>query len=716
MHFEKTPALRGVTYNDKYVVHYDFSGVDYDTAMGEFTALLTDLEAIGLHTEVRTGYDQSLLVFVKAPKEVLRETVYKSRVKDWLYGISREHPESGKGAFEAEDILSVYHLVNWSKELGGAGVTPGYGKWKNVKSIFPLHNERANQELLYYLSKRLFLRYSDIDKIRDLFGAKVAFYFAFMQTYLISLLFPAITGFLAWQFLPKYSLAYAIITCLWCTVFLEYWKIQEVDLSIRWNVKGVGSLKVNRPQFAYEKKIIDQAGRVKYHFPKWKQISRQLLVIPFVLVSLFTLGFLVVLVFGIEVFINEAYEGPYKTYMVGSWLMEYLPTILLAAVLPYISSFLEDVAVALTEYENHRTQDYYEMSVTQKIFVLNFITTYLPIFLTAFVYVPFGDVIIPQLEDLLQSFLGNKVGKILGTTNFHSDPDRLRNEVIALTVTGQISDMGQEFIYPYIKHKLQIWYREFRADHTHYSEDSSLKPRLGDYPGETAFLDRARNEACLEPYNVQEDISEMVIQFGYLALFSPVWPLVAIGFFINNWIELRSDFLKICIEHQRPAPVRMDGLGPWIGSLDFLTWLGSISTSAVVHLFGGDILGYQFIFGDAGGKARWYALPITVFVGEHVFLMLRTLAKFVLGRIGSKEIKKEQGDLYAKRKAYLDELEAKGQSALHLNVEERQRRKSALLTGTDLFWTRQVEDGVSAQVGRDIITAAKMNGHVEKRD
>jgi len=55
----------------------------------------------------------------------------------------------------------------------------------------------------------------------------------------------------------------------------------------------------------------------------------------------------------------------------------------------------------------------------------------------------------------------------------------------------------------------------------------------------------------------------MVIQFSYLALFSPVWPLVPIGVFINNWVELRSDFLNICVEHQRPAPTRSDGIGPW---------------------------------------------------------------------------------------------------------------------------------------------------------
>lgn len=77
------------------------------------------------------------------------------------------------GAYEAEDLLSMYHLVHWPKDLGGAGISPGIGKWKNVRAIFPLHNQRVNQSLLRHLSKRVFLTTQDLDSIRDLFGSKV---------------------------------------------------------------------------------------------------------------------------------------------------------------------------------------------------------------------------------------------------------------------------------------------------------------------------------------------------------------------------------------------------------------------------------------------------------------------------------------------------------------------------------------------------------------
>lgn len=146
---------------------------------------------------------------------------------------------------------------------------------------------------------------------------QVAFYFAFLQTYLVFLLFPAITGLLAWLFLPHYSLVYAIITSLWCTVFLEFWKLRETDLSLRWDVKGVGNLKVNRPKFRYDSKILNAAtGEIKYHFPPWKRIARQALQIPFTIAALFTLGALIVFVFAVEVLISELYDGPFKVWLV----------------------------------------------------------------------------------------------------------------------------------------------------------------------------------------------------------------------------------------------------------------------------------------------------------------------------------------------------------------------------------------------------------------
>ncbi|PFH61331.1 hypothetical protein XA68_17633 [Ophiocordyceps unilateralis] len=689
--------LQRLAYNDKYVILYDFSLVGLDTAVEDYVALINRIESIGLHIEVRAGHDQSLLLFVKAPHEILGNAIFKSRVRDWLFGIVSAHPGGGgetvvNGKYEAEDLLSMHHLLSWPKEMGGAAITPGYGHFQNVRSMFPLHNPRTSQSLLRHLGKKLVLRDDDFDKIRDLLGSKAAFYFAFTQTYILFLIFPALTGLLARAFLPSYSQLYTVVTGLWCIVFVEYWKLKQLDLSMRWQVKGVGRLTTDRPQFFYDSVIVDDAGRTRHCYPRWKQIARWLAQVPVVLVAALSLGALIAIVFAIEVLISEAYDGPYKGYL------EYLPTALLAIGLPYISNFLEGAAEALTDFENHRTADSYERSQAQKVFVFSFTTHYLPIILTAFVYVPFGNHFVPHLEGLLRYILGD-VAKFTDMP-FQANRNRLQREVIALTVTGQISHFGEEFLFPLIKQSLRSWYRNWRTSHSDSAMLKHITPE--DHPDEQAFLVAARSQASLPPYDVQSDISQMTLQFGHLALFSPVWPLMPIGFLINNWIELRSDFLKICIEHQRPPPLRADGIGPWVQNLGFLAWLGSISTAAIAHLFGPSFMGFE---GSMSGG--WWTLPLTIVVSEHIFLAVRAMVQSILHKMGSEQIRKERDSDYVRRKKYLEQLEANKSEMLGLGVEQRERRKSILMTAGNNFWTRQVDDDRSQAVGIRLIQTLK---------
>ncbi|UKZ83987.1 hypothetical protein TrVFT333_011803 [Trichoderma virens FT-333] len=679
-----------VTYNDKYVVVYDFSDIDYETATKEFTALLQNLEATGLHVEVRPGYEQTILLFVKAPSALLGNRVYKLRVRDWLYGITQTRPPGNKYTivpawYEAEDILSMDHLVNWPQSMGGAGITPGIGQWKNVKAIFPMHNDKVNQALLRSLSKKLLLSIDDLDKIRDLFGSKVAFYFAFGQSYSAFLIFPAVTGLVSWLWLPKYSIVYTILTVIWCTVFLEYWKVREVDLSIRWRVRGVNKTKNNRPQYKYEQVIVDQYGRTIHYSPKWKQISRQLLQLPFMAIATVALGLMISAVFAVEILISDSYDGPSNLYL------DYLPTVLLAVLIPYISSYLETVAKWLTNFENHRTADNHEMSLTQKIFVLSIITNYLPILLTAFVYVPFGDQIFPWLEGHIVQFAPS-IGNRLTEMPFRLDSDPVK--------------FFEENILPLIKHKMSGWYREYRRA---YTKDTVLISMVTDDADEAEFLAQRRNEATLDHYNVQDDIAELVLQFGYLALFSSAWPLIPLGFLINNWVELRSDFAKICIEHQRPAPYRAEGIGPWIVSLEILVWLGSISSAAIVHLFSTD--------GVLSGG--WSTLPLTIFISEHILLALTAVARVIFQRFGSEELRRERSEQYARRLSILDEIEEHRRDGEHIGVRERERRKSLLIAGNESFWTKQLEDGASAAAGMKLIMLARKweqsNGELKKK-
>lgn len=152
---------------------------------------------------------------------------------------------------------------------------------------------------------------------------QVAFYFAFTQCYSLFLIFPAVSGVFCWYYCGSYSVTFALCNCLWCVVFVEYWRLKEADLGIRWSVRGVSVLKANRLQYVWDKEVIDSyTGETRKVFSTRKQLLRQTLQIPFAIVSSLALGALIVFTFAMEVFIGEVYEGPFKTYLVSQLLHE----------------------------------------------------------------------------------------------------------------------------------------------------------------------------------------------------------------------------------------------------------------------------------------------------------------------------------------------------------------------------------------------------------
>lgn len=320
-----TPAPSGTApsnhpFNVDYVIRYRFSDADYTKTTDQLEHLLHSLAQIGFEIEVRRDDETSLLVFVRAHKISLGAAVYQSRVRDWLYGVHNHEPNQSRAVepqSEAEHLRVVNNMLTLPPEQGGAGITPNHGKWKNVTAVFPLHDEATNKQWLRDWSKKTFLSVEDLDLIRDKFGENVGYYFAFLQSYFKFLVFPALFGFSCWLLLGSYSIIYTAVNCVWGVIFIEYWKQKEVDLSCRWQTKGVSAVPTWRRKFVPQKEVRDEAtGEMRGVFPLSKRIPRQLLQIPFALLSIVALGVIIATCFAIEIFISEVYNGPFKTYLV----------------------------------------------------------------------------------------------------------------------------------------------------------------------------------------------------------------------------------------------------------------------------------------------------------------------------------------------------------------------------------------------------------------
>lgn len=161
----------------------------------------------------------------------------------------------------------------------------------------------------------------------------------------------------------------------------------------------------------------------------------------------------------------------------------------------------------------------HKAALVQKIFVLNFITSYLGVFLTAFVYVPFGRVLVPYLDIFqitAQRFTAE--GKPLPTKKFNINPDRLTKQVIYFTVTAQIVNLALEVVVPYAKRVVFKTVKEVRTD----LSSKKHEPRYKDPEDEKEFLARVRNEAALDEYDVTIDYREMIVQFGKCKRIKPL--------------------------------------------------------------------------------------------------------------------------------------------------------------------------------------------------
>ena len=391
----------------------------------------------------------------------------------------------------------------------------------------------------------------------------------------------------------------------------------------------------------------------------------------------------------------------------------FLPTLLLTILVPTITTILTEVATKLNDYENWETTDAYDFSMIQKVFILNFITSYLPIFLTAFVYVPFGSLIVPYL-DIFQltarPFTQNEKQLAVPEAGFTINPARLRKQVIYFAVTAQIVNFAMETIVPYIKRRSFHKYQELKTERAARKGASAPSAASDDLPEEAEFLARVRSEAELDVYDVSADLREMVVQFGYLSLFSVVWPLTAASFLVNNWVELRSDAVKICIEMQRPTPHRADSIGPWLDSLTFLTWLGSISTAALVYLFSNDGVGPDGTPADIKG----WALLLTVFFSEHIYLVVSLAVRLVISKMDTPGMQKERAERLMVRKRYFEETFGEDpmeqpppmdrENITRSSLEE-EARKSSMRSSTpqDIFWSRQRSWEESFSIGMGLI-------------
>jgi hypothetical protein len=86
-----------------------------------------------------------------------------------------------------------------------------------------------------------------------------------------------------------------------------------------------------------------------------------------------------------------------------------------------------------------------------------------------------------------------------------------------------------------------------------------------------------------------DDFNEMAIQYGYISLFSPSFPLAPLLAFINNLTEIRGDAWKLCKGFQRPQGAQAEDIGSWFAVLNLLGFVAVLTNATMIAFVGSQL-------------------------------------------------------------------------------------------------------------------------------
>ncbi len=271
--------------------------------------------------------------------------------------------------------------------------------------------------------------------------------------------------------------------------------------------------------------LTQNTGQYERSFPPYKRRLRQYL-ISYPIQAAILLVILVLLYFAIN---TGALLALVPYLRVVAWIMSPL---FYGIFIPLLRAVYRRVAIAMNQFENHRTIANFELSLAWKLFTVHFITVNVPIFYTAFVLksdselraLILGSFIISQFSGLFAEIFMPFWKKI--TAFVHSR--------IAIRSPNIIADIRPNLVQQFFS---WVWFRS-------------------------------------------DDMVDMANQIGAISLLSHSFPLASMLAFINNFFEIKSDMFKLARLCQRPRAMSSSSIHPWLTILVALSFV-AVTTNAI---------------------------------------------------------------------------------------------------------------------------------------
>ncbi|KAM8715564.1 hypothetical protein ACLKA7_002591 [Drosophila subpalustris] len=452
-----------------------------------------------------------------------------------------------------------------------------------ITQVFPLHESCSLTQLQTHWVKQIFAP-QPLDDIAAYFGVKVALYFAWLGHYTCALGVPAVFGTILYCILwgkgqtaqDMGHVLFSLFNVAWASLYLEAWKRYSVELAFRWGTLSTPPELLEPPRPLYKGPLEENnvTGRLEpKEAPAWHRRAFRYLV------SFPVIGLCLCLVF-VVMFLMLRFQDWWDSKLPEESVLcclSVIPKVLLAGAITLMDEAYFKLAVWLNDRENYRLQSKYENHLIAKVALFQFVNSFLSLFYIAF-YLRDEDKLKEQLAGLLIS------RQIIGNLRESAIPyflEQWKLAKLSFNMWGALSPT---------QHVNRSLAEELATAEEKLKAEASAKPAKQEQQHQAASkrnIGQAEIESSLYKYDgTFSDHLEMLVQMGYVVLFSAAFPLAGICALINNLMEIRSDAFKLAHVHQRPFGQRVANIGTWQNALSILSLAAVIVNCALIGLSG----------------------------------------------------------------------------------------------------------------------------------
>ncbi|VDL17835.1 unnamed protein product [Hymenolepis diminuta] len=465
-----------------------------------------------------------------------------------------------------------------------------FGSNKYSSALFSMNSTEVANEMtvLHNIPERRFVWanfrshvqwFPTVKWLRWYLGDSIGFYFAWLQSYCIALAIPAILGLLTWicvaianavsseepkeeHSLSAFMVVYGLTIVVWGLVCNKIFRRKQSQLSEDWMSPAFANAAdmsgwVNshmdqlRPAFKGKLRKSPITGEMELYFPYAEQRILFLTSMGITGLCVLLALFINVLLLNLEGIINPD-RSPHLHFRFVGFLcdpgrifdpkdgsLNFVPGILHPIVVNVMNQVVfRQIAMRLTDMENHKTQTAWDHSLIIKRFLFEAVDAYASPFYLGVILVDWNA---------LHSFL---------LTTFATDS--IRRLIV-------------ECLLPYLSSQI----RSHRATSEKKKSDDGDSLKVNVDADEAKAIKKAVFGVDYEPF---DDFLEMVLEQGYIVLFAVACPpyLACLAFFCA-WVESFFDGFKLLQLVRRPVP-------QWLHRKQNV-WLMMLSVQAWMALF-----------------------------------------------------------------------------------------------------------------------------------